>query len=152
MGILEQIERDLKTALLAGDKRIVETLKGLKNAIQYEAVSLKVHTSELEEEQLLRILSREAKKRQEAADMYASVSEQSRSAAELAEKEIIERYLPERLAEADIDLVVIEEVNKISSPTTKDIGAIIAAVRQRLGAQAEGAIIARLVKTALENK
>jgi uncharacterized protein YqeY len=94
----DQIDKDLKTALLAGDKAKVETLRGLKNALQYEAVAIGSKDRSLTDEQIQKVLAREAKKRQEAADLYKQGGNQPRADAELAEKAIIDGYLPEQLS------------------------------------------------------
>lgn len=141
-----QLERDLKAALLAGDKSKVETLKIIKNALQYEAVSLRIERSKLTEEQIIKVLAREAKKRQEAAELYEKAGEQARAEAEKAEKAIIDSYLPEQLSESEIAAAVKREVGKLENPTPADMGRIIGAVRNRLQGQADGALIARLVK------
>lgn len=152
MGLLEQIERDLKSALLSGDKTAVETLRGIKNALQYEAVGLKVKLTELKDNQIEQVLSRESKKRQEAAELYSQASEAVRAEAELAEKKIIEKYLPDQLSEQEIQVVVDDEISKLDNPEVKDMGKIIAAARGRLQARADGATIARLTKSSLERK
>lgn len=152
VDLQEKLERELKTALLSGDKKKVETIRGLKNAIQYEAVNQKVPKSELSGDQIIALLAREAKKRQEAADLYLKAGEAERAEAELAEKQIIEEYLPPKLSEEEILAVVTEEVMRVDSPSSSSMGKIIGQVRGRLGAQADGAVIARLVKQVLENQ
>jgi uncharacterized protein YqeY len=149
MELQNRLDSDLKAALLAGDKSTVETIKGLKSALQYEAVSLKIGKTDLTEEQIYKVFEREAKRRQEAFDLYSKVGENTRAGAEKAEKEIIEKYLPERLSENEVKSVVNEEMAKVENPTIKDMGRVIGAVRQRLGAQADGATISRLVKERL---
>lgn len=146
----EQIERDLKTALLAGDKIRVEVLKGLKNSLQYEAVNQKIKLDQLKVEQIVAVFQREAKKRREAADLYKKAGESARAEAELSEKAIIDGYLPAQLDEAEVAKVVSEEVSKVENPGMAEMGRIIGAVRGRLQGQADGALIARLVKEALE--
>lgn len=152
MELQERLERDLKTALLAGDKKLAETIRGLKNSIQYAAVELKIQRSELKDDQIMNLLAKEARKRQEAIDLYQKVGETGRAAEELAEKQIIEGYLPAKLSDDEIQKVVSEELSRTENPTSADIGRIIGQVRQRLGAQADGAVIARLVKQALESQ
>jgi uncharacterized protein YqeY len=71
------------------------------------------------------------------------------TAAELAEKVIIDAYLPEQLGEAELVVLVDEEVAKAGSPTVQDMGRIIGAVRTRAGGTADGALIAKLVKEKL---
>lgn len=148
--MLEQLEQDLKAALLSRDKIRSETLRGLKNALQYEAVNLGLQQHGLSQEQAQKVLLREVKKRQEAADLYQKAGEKDRAQAELGEKQIIQGYLPEQTDEATIAAAVKEEVVKIANPSIKDMGAIIGTVRARLGAGADGTTIARLVRQALE--
>lgn len=145
----EQIERDIKTALLAGDKIKVETLKNIKNSLQYEAVSKMVKISELSDEQVQTVLAREAKKRQEAADLYEKANEADRQQKELAEKAVISDYLPEQMDEFELSKIVSEEVQKLENPGLAQMGQIIAAVRARTNGRAEGSTIARLVKQEL---
>lgn len=146
----EQIERDLKAALLAGDKQKVGTLRVIKSAILNEAISQNARETGLSDESIQKVLARESKNRTEAADLYEKAGEQERSQTELAEKEIIDAYLPEQLSESEIASMVTEEVGKLDSPSMADMGKVIGAVRARAGAQADGALIARLVKESLE--
>jgi uncharacterized protein YqeY len=146
----EQIERDLKTALLAGDKETVETLKGLKSALQYDAVAKNLKAKALDDEQVQTVLAREAKKRTEAAELYKSAGETERAGKELREKEVISKYLPEQISEAEVSKIVDEEIAKIESPGIREMGRVISAVRGRTGGAAEGSLIAKLVKEKLE--
>jgi uncharacterized protein YqeY len=145
----DQLTRDLKAAMLSGDKQKAEVLKGLKNALQYESVGSKSQDKNLSEEVVQKVFTRESKKRHEAAEIYKNAGETTRADVELAEKKIIDGYLPEQLGEEDIKKAVKEEVVKLNASSTADMGKVIGAVRTRLGAQADGATIARLVKEAL---
>jgi len=145
----QQIERDLKTALLGGEKEKVETLKSLKSALQYEAVAKKLKLEELDDEQIQSVLAREAKKRQEAQQLYEGAGETDRAAKEAREKEVIQTYLPEQLSEDQVADIVKQEISKIDSPSMQDMGRIIGAVKARTGNSAEGGLIAKLVKESL---
>lgn len=147
----EQIERDLKAALLSGDKKKSETLKLIKSALQYEGVASGERKG-LSDEVIQKVLARESKKRLEAAQLYKNAGEAERAAAELAEKAIIDVYLPEQMSEEEVKQAVSEEVAKLSSPSPADMGKTIGAVRAKIGSNADGALIARLVKEALEQK
>ena len=146
----EQLDKDLKSAMLGGDKVKTETLRGLKNALQYEAVALGAQQTGLSDEVIEKVLAREAKKRQEAIDLYQKAGETSRVEAERAEKDIIDSYLPEQVDEAAIETAVQAEVAKLSDPSIKDIGRVIGAVKANLGTGADGSVIARLAKQLLE--
>lgn len=145
----EQLERDLKAALLSGDKQKVETLKSIKNAFIYEKVSLGGASTELNDEQINKVLARESKKRGEAAEMYEAAGETERAKKELAEKSIIDAYLPDQVSEDQLKEAVNEEIAKYDNPSASDMGKIIGAMRQKFGATAEGSLIAKLVKEAL---
>lgn len=145
----EQLERDIKTALLDGDKAKVETLRGLKSAIHNEAIAQGAKDTGLDDEQIQRVLTRESKKRAEAAELYKKGGNNERAEAELAEKAIIDGYLPKPMDESQIAAAVEEEIAKMQSLTTTDMGRIIGVIKAKLGAGADGATIARLVKEKL---
>ena len=146
----EQIERDLKSALLAGDKTTAETLRNLKSAILNEAISQNARDTGLSDEHIQKILVKESKKRQEAADLYTQGGSQDRADAELAEKAIIDGYLPEQLSESEVAKIVQQEIAVAGRPTMQDMGKIIGAVKAKTGGQADGALIAKLVKEGLQ--
>jgi uncharacterized protein YqeY len=149
MVIQQQIEGDLKVAMLAGDKTKAETLRGLKSAILNEAIAQNARDSGLPDDVIQKVLAKESKKRAEAAELYVKGGSQERAEAELAEKVIIDGYLPEQASEADTMAAVDAEIAKLNSPTPADMGKIIGAVRAQLGASADGALIAKLVKEKL---
>ena len=145
----EQINQDLKQALLSGDKAKAETLRGIKSALLNEAIAQNARETGLTDEQIQKILAKESKKRQEAADLYKQGGSEDRASAELAEKAIIDGYLPEQMSDEEIAQIVDEEIAKAGSPTMQDMGRIIGAARGRTAGQADGALIAKLVKEKL---
>lgn len=150
MAIEQELERDLKAAMLAGEKTKVETLRTIKSSLQSEAIALGVKDAGLNEEQAQKVLAREAKKRAEAAELYKNAGEQQRADNELAEKNLIETYLPEQMDESAVAAIVKEEIDKLSASSMADMGKVIGAVRARTGGTADGSLIARLVKEQLE--
>jgi uncharacterized protein YqeY len=149
MNIQQQIESDLKTALLSGDKPKAETLRGIKSALLNEMISQGARDTGLSDEQVRKILAKESKKRQEAADLFKQGGSDERAGAELAEKAVIDAYLPEQLSEEAVAKVVDEEIAKAGPASLQDMGRIIGAVRGRTAGQADGGLIARLVKEKL---
>jgi uncharacterized protein YqeY len=145
----ERIEQDLKTALLAGDVQRVTVLRGLKSVLLNEKVATGKRESGLKDDEVLPILAKEAKKRQESADLYVQGGSQDRADAELAEKKIIEAYLPAQLSEEEIVKLVDEAIQQIGATEQKDMGKVIGAVRSKAGATADGALIAKLAKEKL---
>ena len=151
MDIPQQIDADIKSAMLAGEKIKLEVLRGLKTAIQYEAVALGVKDQGLNQEQAQKVLAREAKKRGDTAEIYQKANETERADKELAERALINAYLPEQAREADVAKAVDAEIAKLDNPTPADMGKVIGAVRGQLGPGADGSVIARLVKEKLGN-
>jgi uncharacterized protein len=145
----QQIDKDLKQALLSGDKPKAETLRGLKSALLNEMISQNARETGLSDEQIQKILARESKKRQEAADLYEQGGAPERAGAELAEKAVIDAYLPEQLSEEEVAKIVDEVIANAGSPTMQDMGRLIGAAKAKTGGQADGALIARLVKEKL---
>jgi uncharacterized protein YqeY len=145
----DEIERDIKTALLAGDKVKAETLRNIKSALLNEAISQGARDTGLSDEQVQKILARESKKRQEAADLYKQGGADDRASAELAEKTIIDTYLPEQMGEDRVAKIVDEEIAEAGQVSLQDMGRIIGAVKSRTAGSADGALIARIVKEKL---
>lgn len=148
MNIKQQIDQDLKSAMLAGEKTLVTTLRGLKGAILNAEIAQNARDTGLSNDQVMALLQKEAKKRQESADLYLQGNNTEKQQAELAEKLVIEKYLPEQLSEADVTKLVDEAVEAIGNDQ-KNMGQIIGQVRQKSGGNADGALIARLVKERL---
>jgi uncharacterized protein YqeY len=148
----DKIDSDLKAAMLSGDKQKAEVLRGLKTALQYEAFNAGSQDRSVSDEVAQKVLAREAKKRQDTAEIYKNAGEAARAEAELSEKKIIDTYLPEQLGEEEVKKIVDEEVSNQGASSPSDMGKVIGAVRARLGASADGATIARLVKEALNSQ
>ena len=146
MSIKEKIDADLKTAMLAGEKERVTTLRGLKSSILYAEVAAGKRDDGLDEQSIVALMQKEAKKRQESAELYTQGGNKEKADAELAEKLIIEAYLPEQLSEKEIIQLVDEAIAQVNQPTPQQMGQIIGAVKTASKGNADGALIAKLVK------
>ncbi|HEY4964729.1 MAG TPA: GatB/YqeY domain-containing protein [Candidatus Saccharimonadales bacterium] len=144
--IEQQIEQDIKTAMLARDTLRLETLRGLKSVFLYAKVASGERGKPLSDEQAMAFISKEAKKRQESADLYLSGGDKDRADKELSEKAILEAYLPEKLTSEELAKIV-DEV--IAASEDNNLGAIIGQVKSRTSGAADGAEIAKLVKEKL---
>ena len=148
--MLEQrLEADIKAALLAGDSVKVLTLRGLKATLLNNKVAEGTRDSAMSDDQVIALFSKEAKKRQESADMYVQGGSQAKADAELAEKALIETYLPAQLDEAAIKEVIETVVSELGATDMKSMGQVIGAVKAKTAGAADGGIIARLVKERL---
>ena len=146
----QRIGQDLKTALLAGDTTRVSVLRSIKSAITYAEVAKGVKGGDgLGDDQIMEVLAKEAKKRQEGADAFAKAGATARAEAELSEKDIINHYLPAALSGEAIAALVDQVIAGIGEPGPQAMGRIIAEVKRLAGPTADGAVIARLVKERL---
>ena len=143
----DKLTADIKTALLSGDKTKAEILKSLKSAILYEEVALGIRDTGLSDDKIEVVLAREAKKRADAAELYAKANEHERADTERAEKAVIESYLPKQLSDEDLARVVDETVAELGP--NAQMGPTIGAVKGKVGTSADGARIAAAVKAKL---
>jgi len=149
MELEKQIDQDLKAALLGGDKVTTESLRGLKAALLSVKVEQGKRDTGLTDDEVTVILSKEAKKRQESADLFKQGGNQEKAEAELTEKALIEKYLPAQLSEEEIAKLVDEAIAATGANGPQAMGQVIGAVRAKAGASADGAIIARIAKERL---
>lgn len=146
----EKIEQDLKAALLSGDNSKVDTLRGLKAALLNAKIAAGKKDGGLSDDEILAVLSKQAKQRQESADMYVQGGNQARADQELAEKAIIEEYLPIQLSDEEVVKMIDEAIKEIGATGLQAMGQVISQVKQKAGPAADGGRIARLTKEKLQ--
>jgi len=143
----QRIEQDIRAALLARDTVGASVLRSLKSAITYGEVEKGVKGGVgLSDDQIIEVLAREAKKRQDSADAFGRAGELGRAQTELHEKSLIDRYLPAAPSEEAIERLVQQVIERIGAPGPQAMGHIISQVKQRAGPMVDGAVIAELVK------
>ena len=150
MALKGQIDNDLKTALLGGDRFKGEVLRGLKAVILNEEVAQKKRDEGLTDEVIEQLIAREIKKRNESATIYDGAGRPELSENERAEANVLAGYLPEQLSEADILVTVQKVIVELGVSGPSAMGQVIGAVKKELGNAASGALIAQLVKNALQ--
>ncbi|MEO6513293.1 MAG: GatB/YqeY domain-containing protein [Candidatus Saccharimonadales bacterium] len=149
MALELQLEQDLKSALLNGDKLKVETLRGLKSVLLYAKVAAGSRDQAMDDPTVQQFFAKEVKKRQESIDLYIQGGNQAMADKEKAEKDIIEAYLPEQLGEDAINRLVETAISELGANDMSAMGKVIASVKEKSQGAADGAIIARLVKERL---
>lgn len=149
MALKQQIQDDLKAALLGGDRFVVDTLRGLKAAILNEEVAQGRRDSGLSDEEIEKIIAKEVKKRNESAALYDQNMREDSAADERREAEILGKYLPQQLSEPELKTIVDAKVAELEASDPKMMGQVIGAVKKDVGNRADGAMVAQLVKQAL---
>lgn len=151
MTLKDRLKTDLTEAMKAHDEATRDTLRMVLAAIANAEVAGD-EAVVLTDEQALGVVRSEAKKRQEAAQIYRDAGRTELADKESAELAIIERYLPAAMSDDDLGKIIAEEVAKAASSGAtggKAMGAVVKAVRERVGGAADGGKIATLVKAAL---
>lgn len=146
----QQIDKDLKEALLKGKKDLTTILRGIKSAILYAEVAQGIRDTGLSDDEILKILVKESKKRQESADLYRKGGDESRAIAELAEKTVIDAYLPKQLSDEEVKALIESVVTDLQADNMQAMGRVIAEVKTRSQGAADGGRIARFVKERLQ--
>lgn len=149
MALKQRIENDLKAALLGGDRFVAETLRSLKAAILNEEVAQNKRDTGLEDAVVEQIIAKEVKKRNESAAIYEQNQREDAADQERREAEVFTQYLPKQLSEAELKTVVDAKVAELGATDAKMMGQVIGAVKLEVGNTADGAMIARLTKEAL---
>lgn len=149
--IEDKISQDLKTALLSKDELKVSTLRSLKSALLYKKVELNKRAIGLSETEELAVLAHEAKKRQESAMLYAQGGNKNAETTELAEKAIIEQYLPKMLSTDELTAIIKEVIADLPTDinTNQRLGEVIKQTKLQVGIQADGRQIATIASSLL---
>lgn len=149
MALKQRIDNDLKAALLGGDRFVTETLRGLKAAVLNEEVAQNKRDAGLDDTSIEQIIAKEVKKRNESAALYEQNMREDSAADERREADILMQYLPKQLSEAELKTIVDAKVAEVGATDVKMMGQVIGAVKKDVGTSADGAMIAKLVKEAL---
>jgi uncharacterized protein YqeY len=151
MALKQRIFDDMKAALLGGDRFEGETLRNLKAAILNEEVAQGKRETGLTDEEIEQVIAKEVKKRNESAAIYDQNMRQDSADEERREAEILSRYMPEQLSEAELKTIVDAKMAELDATDMKMMGQVIGAVKKEVGNTANGALLAKLVKEKLNN-
>jgi len=148
--IRDDIKQATITAMKSGDKKTTATLRLVSAAIKNRDIELRTGTAPKDDETLVtEVLQKMVKQRRESADIYRANGRDDRAQVEEAEIAVIERFLPAQLSDADADAKIREIVAETGAASMKDMGRVMALVKERLGGAIEPARASALVKAAL---
>ena len=149
MALKEQLQNDLKAALLGGNRFEADVLRNLKAAILNEEVAAGKRDDGLSDAEIEQIIAREVKKRRESIALYEQNDRSDLADEEKKEVAVLEGYLPEQLDGDAIRKAVDMVIAGIDGASMQQMGQVIGAVKAKLGTSADGASIARIVKEQL---
>ena len=148
------IRDDIKTATIAamkgGDKGTTGTLRLVSAAIKNRDIEARTGGAPKDDDTLVtEVLQKLIKQRRESIDLYRKGGREDRAQAEEAEIEVIERFLPQQLDDADAEASIRAIIEETSATSMKDMGKVMALVKERLGASIEPSRASSLVRAAL---
>jgi uncharacterized protein YqeY len=148
--IRDDIKAATITAMKSGDKDTTQTLRLAQAAIKNREIELRTSDKVPEDDALVtEVLQKMVKQRRESADIYRKNNREDRAAVEEAEIAVIERFLPQQLSDAEAEARIREIVAETGATSMKDMGRVMALVKERLGASIEPARASGLVKAVL---
>lgn len=148
MSIKESLRSDLTEAIRGRDEITSSTIRMVLTAITNEEVAGK-EARVLSDDEIITVLSREAKKRREAAEAFENAGRADKAALEKAEGEVIAKYLPAQLSVDEIKKIIADAVTSTGAAGPADMGKVMGAVKPLIAGKADGSIVSTLVKEAL---
>ena len=148
MALKEKIQNDLTEAMRARDEVRSSTIRMVLTAIKNEEVSGK-EARDLSDAEVITVLSREAKKRREAAEAFEQAGANDRAAYEKAEGVIIAEYLPAQLSEAELKDLIASAIAESGATGPQQMGLVMKSIQPKIAGRADGGIVSSLVKAAL---
>ena len=143
-----RLESDLRDAMKARDELVTSTLRMALAAVRNAEVAGK-QARELADDEVLAVLGKEAKKRREAATAFGDAGRSESAAKELAEEEVISRYLPKQLTDDEIAGIVADALGAGGFTTQAQMGPAMKAAQAAIAGRAEGGRVAAEVRRQL---
>jgi uncharacterized protein YqeY len=147
MSLKQNIETEIKKAMLAKDKDRLRALRGIKSMIMLEET--KGGSTGVTEEDEMKILTKAAKQRKDSADIYQQQAREDLAAVELAELDIINEFLPKQLSEEEVEVELKAIIAEVGAEGPKDMGKVMGVATKQLAGRADGKLISQKVKNLL---
>lgn len=151
--IKNNLQADIIESMKNGDKVRTGTLRMLLAAVIVEETSGSKH--DINEEQFLKLVARETKKRHESAQIYTDAGRQELADNELAEAKVLEEFLPAQLDDAELRDVINQAIAAVeadtgAAPTMKQMGAVMKQAQQLVAGRADGKRVSTAVRELLQ--
>jgi len=149
MSLINQIDQDIKQAMLAKQPDRLRGLRAVKAALLL-AKTEKGVGEELTEDAEIKVLQKLIKRRKESAEIYKAQNREDLYLIETQEMQVIEPYLPKQMSHEDIELYLKELLGRVGATSVKDMGKVMGTANKELAGKADGRTISELVKKLLE--
>ena len=146
MSLLSRIEKEYITAYKAKEEVTISVLRLLKTALKNRRVELK---RDLEEDEVMDVVARQAKQRQESIDQFSAAGRDDLAAKEAEELVVLKGYLPEALTPEELEKAVDDAIAATGASDMKDMGRVMQAVLGAHKGRADGKAVSALVRSRL---
>ena len=142
-GIKTQISNDVKDAMRSKDKDRLAALRLILAAFKQKEVDERI---ELSDEQSISILNKMAKQHRDSIEQFGQANRDDLIKKEQLELDIIESYMPEKLSEEEVSLLIDEAISETGANSVKDMGKVIGLLKEKLQGQADMGEVSRLIR------
>src|SRR3954471_6943013 len=152
MPLVDQIQKDITSAMKARDEARLSTLRMVKTALKNREIEKMAPLDDKESQQVLGTL---IKQRKESIEQFTKGGRQELADKEAAEIVLIESYMPKALGEQEVAATVKAAIAEMGAPTMKDMGAVMKAAMAKFsatGARVDGKVVSEIVKRELAGK
>ena len=147
MKLKERLSQELGPSLKAGEKIKVATIRMILSEIKNAEIAKR---GDLDDDELLSVLGREAKRRKEAIEEFKKGNRQDLVDRETEELKIIEDYLPEQLSEDELRGIINDTIDEVGTSSPGDLGKVMGRVMPKLKGRADGKFVNSMVRETLE--
>jgi len=146
MTLKYQLTEDMKNAMRAGEKHRLGVIRLMLAAIKQREVDERI---ELDDTQILAALEKMLKQRRDSVSQFEAASREDLAIIERDEMAVIETYLPTKLNEAEIDALVTSAIADTGASSARDMGKVVAAVKEKAAGRADMAVVSGKIKARL---
>ncbi len=148
MKIEEKINESIKDSMKEKNSLRLDSLRAIKSAILIEKTK-SGSKDQIEESVVLKILQKMVKQRNDSAKIYLEQNRKELADVEESQANIISEFLPTQLSESELSEIIDKVIEEVGAESMKDMGKVISKVNERVSGQAEGRVIAEIIKKKL---
>ena len=149
MSLKQQIDFDIKKAMLAKNKEELTALRSIKSAILLAETEKGSSGGTLSDEVEMKLLTKAAKQRKESSELFQKEGREDLATKEKLELEIISRYLPEQVSKEELTKAIQQIISQTGATSVKEMGKVMALASKQFAGKADGKEIANIVKQLL---
>ena len=149
--IFEKISKDYIQTMKARDSLRIGVLSYIKSVIKYREIENREKEKELTDDDVVDVISKEVRKREESIEMYKNGEREDLAHKEEEELKVLKEYLPAQMREEEIRKTVVQIIEKLGATDSKDFGKVMKEVMIEIKGKANGALIKKIVEESLES-